>query len=315
MLTLAQATDLIRTRCPGWVVDSVATLGEGDFCAAFLVNQDWVFRFAKHQAAATSLLREACLLPRLAAQVDLRIPVPQLVKAERAPVFIAYPMLPGPMLTSAHYLRLGEPARDRCATQLARFLVQLHATDLRLARTCAIPMTDYRASYSVVLARARHSLLPKLAPRERTFVEETVAGYLASEAPTDFRPVLLHGDLSPDHVLYDPGAAILTGVIDFGDTAIGDPAWDFVYLYEDYGADMLGRVVRAYIGARFARPRPLIERITRFVVLAGIAWAVTCAEGASDELDAAIAHLSDLGLRYTSLIDDVVAAGGLDERR
>ena len=46
-----------------------------------------------------SLLRESCLLPRIANQLDPRIPSPQLVKVDGAPAFMAYPILSGTALT------------------------------------------------------------------------------------------------------------------------------------------------------------------------------------------------------------------------
>ena len=46
--------------------------------------------------------------------------------------------------------------------------------------------------------------------------------------------------------------------------------------YEDYGAELLGRVVRGYIGAEQGRLRPPLERVARFVALAAIAWAPRC---------------------------------------
>ena len=45
--------------------------------------------------------------------------------------------------------------------------------------------------------------------------------YRASDAPCC--TVLLHCDLAPGHVLYDPSTGALTGIIDFGDVAIGEP--------------------------------------------------------------------------------------------
>ncbi len=37
----------------------------------------------------------------------------------------------------------------------------------------------------------------------------------------------LHRDLGPENILVDPATGALTGVIDFEDTMIGDPAFDF----------------------------------------------------------------------------------------
>jgi aminoglycoside phosphotransferase (APT) family kinase protein len=55
---------------------------------------------------------------------------------------------------------------------------------------------------------------------ERLFDEaETLEG---------FDPVLLHADLGPEHLLVRAGR--LAGVIDWGDTRVGDPALDYAWL-------------------------------------------------------------------------------------
>src|SRR5439155_24588353 len=60
-----------------------------------------------------------------------------------------------------------------------------------------------------------------------------------------FSPVLCHGDFSSDHLLVDPTCGALTGVIDFGDVAIGDPAGEFTWRAE-YGETFFERVLEAY---------------------------------------------------------------------
>jgi aminoglycoside 2''-phosphotransferase len=280
---------LIAARCPGWTAETVDFLGEGEFFTAYLVNGGWVFRFAKHAEAAASLHREACLLPRIADRFEVRIPSPQVVSVDARPEFIAYPVLPGPALTRECYDQLPDADRERCAGQLATFLRQLHATDLQPARECGVEARDYRARYGGVLERARRHLFATLAAPERSFVEREVAAYLSSGDASSFQPALLHGDLSPGHVLYDPRAASLTGVIDFGDVMIGDPAWDLVFIYEDYGLDFLARLVPRYTAAD---PGPLLRRMYHFYVLDLVEWVVRCAEEASPELAEAVAELA-----------------------
>jgi aminoglycoside phosphotransferase (APT) family kinase protein len=136
---------VLAERCPQLAVESVVPLGEGDFCTVHAVNGEWVFRFAKHDDAAASLRREACLLPGIAGRLDLRVPLPEIVEVGSAPAFVAYRMLPGPSLTKDRYLRLADGDRDRCAAQVGAFLAQMHAIDLALGRRCGFPTLDYAA--------------------------------------------------------------------------------------------------------------------------------------------------------------------------
>lgn len=54
---------------PELPVRDVAFLGKGVFSHAYLVNDKWVFRFPKREAAARALSREVALLPKLAGRL------------------------------------------------------------------------------------------------------------------------------------------------------------------------------------------------------------------------------------------------------
>ncbi|MBC6463669.1 phosphotransferase, partial [Actinomadura sp. HBU206391] len=55
-----------------------------------------------------------------------------------------------------------------------------------------------------------------------------------------------HNDLGIEHVLVDPVAWTVTGVIDWSDAAIVDPAHDFGLLYRDLGPDAVRQALRGY---------------------------------------------------------------------
>lgn len=55
--------------------------------------------------------------------------------------------------------------------------------------------------------------------------------------------VLCHNDLGGEHVLVDPATLAITGVIDWADAAVGDPAADVGRLLRDLGADHLPDVL------------------------------------------------------------------------
>ena len=63
-----------------------------------------------------------------------------------------------------------------------------------------------------------------------------VEAFLEAPPPAGrWAPVFSHNDLGIEHVLVDPGTWTVTGVIDWSDAAIVDPAVDFGLLYRDLG--------------------------------------------------------------------------------
>jgi Ser/Thr protein kinase RdoA (MazF antagonist) len=62
----------------------------------------------------------------------------------------------------------------------------------------------------------------------------------------DDSQTLVHGDLSQDHVLFDPESGRITGVIDFSDAIITTRLLDFTYLYHSYGRDFFEHLISYY---------------------------------------------------------------------
>jgi aminoglycoside phosphotransferase (APT) family kinase protein len=66
----------------------------------------------------------------------------------------------------------------------------------------------------------------------------------ADPPPTFTESVLAHADLGAEHLLAADG--LLTGVIDWSDAAVTDPALDFARLYRDFGPTFLDEALDAY---------------------------------------------------------------------
>jgi aminoglycoside 2''-phosphotransferase len=279
---------LILQLRPDFPVKSIELLGEGDFCRAFLVNRQTVFRFSRHDAARASLRRENCLLPQIANLFELQIPQPAFASLDAAPEqsFIAYPFLTDNALTVEKYEMLGDRERTRCAEQVAEFLNQMHAADLAIARSCGVLDDDAQLKYLDLINDLTDIAGGNLSAADFDFAEREInrySGYLKKET---FAPALLHGDLSPDHVLFD--GAEVTAIIDFGDVMIGDPARDFLWIYEDYGLDFFRRAIAKY---RAADKESLVDRVKMFSNLEALCWVAEALKNGEKDLTEAQAHL------------------------
>ncbi|MDQ3505904.1 MAG: phosphotransferase [Actinomycetota bacterium] len=75
--------------------------------------------------------------------------------------------------------------------------------------------------------------------------------------------MLAHTDLGAEHLLDD--GSRLTGIIDWSDAGLADPALDFARLYRDFGPAFLDDALRAYGGLPEAGPR--IQFFARWAAL------------------------------------------------
>jgi aminoglycoside phosphotransferase (APT) family kinase protein len=126
---------------------------------------------------------------------------------------------------------------ERVAPILGRFLSWLHAFDTADAIRLGVPERDATELISEMQADASADFdnLKAVSPdaplrRWRRFLDEMPAP--AMFAPTTpatampARPVLVHGDLAAEHVLYDVASDRVTGVIDWSEIAVSDATVD-----------------------------------------------------------------------------------------
>ncbi|WP_149258902.1 phosphotransferase [Actinomadura sp. K4S16] len=228
---------------PGYRVDSVVLLGEGEDNVAFQVNDELIVRFGKESDPAERAGRvrdEGRLLAAVADVSPLPVPKPTFTVAEQG--CLAYFKLPGLPLIDA------DPRQralhiDLIAAELGGFLGALHAVPVGqmvdLVDTDDEPMTVWLEETAQIYA----TIIETVPPVHRPVVES----FLGTSPPDGPRELVFsHNDLGIEHVLVDPDEWVVTGVIDWSDAAITDPARDFGLLYRDLGPAALDRALDAY---------------------------------------------------------------------
>lgn len=230
------------------VAERITWLGEGDFCHCFLVNAAYVFRFAKHEQASAAMDIERCVLPFLHTYLAVAVPQPLFAGRQDDTGYglLGYRLLPGEPLRSDVLDSLPAASQAALLAQLADVARQLHAFPLRHISDCALPTLDPLQHLANIMNQAQRVIRPRLPERAWRYHQQLFDTYTQQPDLVRYQPSLLHGDLSPDHVLVDLEQLRVTGVIDFGDRCIGDPAWDGIYIYEEYGLTALQTFLQRY---------------------------------------------------------------------
>ncbi len=219
----------------GWVNElwRVGPVGAGG--AVRTGRPDLLFRFPKRAASAAGVGREMALLKMIGPALPTPVPDYRYVAPagalDYAWPFGGYPLIPGVPLAE---LPPGPgPANAALAAAVGRFLTDLHRFPVARVAGIGVPGGSPEAwhrSYDEWHGTMRDVIRPFLAPEELNRVDSRMTGFLADDGHFAFTPVLLHRDLGADHLLVDPQTLGLTGVIDFEDAAVGDPAFDFTGL-------------------------------------------------------------------------------------
>ncbi|MBI3724654.1 phosphotransferase [bacterium] len=220
-LPLERVGSLIREQFPEVEAGRVVFLNEGWDSQAYLVDGKWIFRFPKRREVERSLATEIALLPLL--ERTLPLPIPSFRFVGRASpafpyIFVGYERLPGEIARDVPRV---PPSAPR---SLGEFLGVLHAFPASEAERAGVPRGNGRDPARLIervlerFERFRSVASPGLVRRGEAFVRSPAPAPFAGEA------VLAHNDLNSEHILVESDR--ISGVIDWGDTAIGDPAVD-----------------------------------------------------------------------------------------
>jgi aminoglycoside phosphotransferase (APT) family kinase protein len=233
---------VLDAHLPGYRVASVVPSGEGLDNVAFEVNGELIVRFSREPdpvRRAARAEREARLLAAVAGSSPVPVPVPTFTVAELG--CLAYFEIPGVPL-----LDLPAPPASHgrsIAGTLGELLTALHA--LPIDRLDGLVELDDQPLAEWL--REAADTWPAIASEVPATYREPVTAFLAAAPPADgHTPVFSHNDLGIEHVLVDPDSWAVTGVIDWSDAAIVDPAYDFGLLLRDLGPAALDAALASY---------------------------------------------------------------------
>ena len=168
------------------------------------VDGQWLIRVPRRPEVREWMRREARLLPELGPALPVPVPRFEVVEDTDDVFFVAYRKLPGKPL--------GDPP-VAVAAELGRFLAALHSF------RPSVELPRHRDP----IERFRREVLTLLEQDERRRAEAMFEERLSTS-----ETALLHADLGPEHILHE-GSSV-TGVIDWSDASLGDPALDFAWL-------------------------------------------------------------------------------------
>lgn len=238
---------LISVQFPSLAVETVAYLHEGWDNTAYLVNGRWIFRFPKRQSRKIWLESELQVLEWLSGQrLPVEVPAPVYVGEPSSLYpcgFMGYEKIDG---IQGDQIDVSVVNRIESARRLGELLTIMHAFDAQEAESRGVlafewPLRDELAETAAMYDSVYPTLPEALKPLCRPYLEGSC------EIPDVSRPrrCLVHGDLEDEHLLLGERGCV-TGIIDWGDCGISDPATDFRGLYAWLGEGFVRDVLAHY---------------------------------------------------------------------
>lgn len=218
----------------------VTTHDKGDDFFVVEINHEWMFRFPRNEISRKALEVEKAFLARFKAISPLPVPDHQYMGDD----FVGYPKINGALLDVELFQSLSSQGRERIARQLGEFFSAVHNFPVDEAKR--IGLTEgWDGWYVKIIQNFRDNIASRLPPSARKPAMTCIEQVLAKP----FESKVIHGDFSfEDHVFFDEGRGELSGVIDFADVTINDPAHDFQNILEYGGEEFFEAVMSHYRG-------------------------------------------------------------------
>lgn len=234
--------DLVRSQFPHLAVHSVEYLDSGWQYDAYLVDDQLVFRFPRHEAHDFD--QDDRILALVGSAAGAFVGIPRIVlwgaPSARFPHrFAAHKLIPGVAAWDTSV-----PDTLELADDIGRALTRIHAIPSSAAERIGVGEASETA----------RGLLDELqqtvrdVPGLEELAPEACAWFRARPVvPNDYRgvPRFLHNDFVPRHIIVSRTTGRLSGIIDWS-PGLGDPAQDFSFLLFCRRWSFLQRTMAAY---------------------------------------------------------------------
>ena len=245
------------------------TLGQNS--DILVVNDTLIFRFPRYPAGIQQLQTEVELLQTLQGKLPLPIPHPQYIQLgdTAGACWVGYQMIKGEPFWREDIHQLSAETQYQYARQIGDFLRALH--QIPQVELPSLPDDDRLEFWQDFYAQIQGKLFQFMRPDATHDIQAHFETYFNNVQKYAYQPTLRHGDFGTVNILHDMTVSTITGILDFGDAALGDPAMDYAALQAGYGADFVKLVVNddGYLAAITPRIEFYIGTYALFEALHG----------------------------------------------
>ncbi len=211
-----------------------------------VVDNKVAFRFPRREDYAKTLPIEVNFLEQFTKISPISVPRLAYKKDGKTGIsYVTYRFIPGVQFTKSISNTFSKEELLTVAQQIGTFLTTVHTFPVEKARRLGIQRIDSLDSWNKRLTKIKKEVFPHISENEQQWIIKLFENFLKTIKIVPIKAVLTHSDIMPEHIIVDPKTHTLSGIIDFGDMCIADPAYDFTFLSR-YGRDFLNEAYKKY---------------------------------------------------------------------
>jgi len=197
----------------------LSIVGEGANGIVLTDGSGVAFKFPKHELALPWLKQEIGIIGHISKSLSVRVPNYFATYLERpiGEAYCSFSLIPGVKLSKEIY----KLHRHKIAKQLLSLLDEIHA--IAPLETIGGNKMDFEALYHEI----QKLLFPLVEDKVKRDIESRFMAHLQNPDLTSRNECVIHGDFGSANIICDPETGTITGIIDWAEVAIDDPALDY----------------------------------------------------------------------------------------
>ncbi|MQR94416.1 phosphotransferase family protein [Fictibacillus phosphorivorans] len=238
----------IKEVYPKLIIENFKANDIGQNNDVIIINNSLVFRFPKYEKGIVRLKEEVQILDHIRDIISIPIPYPEYESFELnepGKVFTGYRLIDGDPFWNEHLMKMNHVDSMKLAKQLVTFLIEIHSVSKKtLVTSLNIIDNNPYDDMNELFHRIQNKLFHFINEESQKEITSSFEAFLTHKEP--IKTTFIHGDFGASNILWDPKRCVITGIIDFGGSGIGDPAYDFAGILSSYGLDFYNKCIALY---------------------------------------------------------------------
>lgn len=248
----------VKEKYPDLIIDKCTFIDQGQNSYVAVINDEFIFKFPRYKQVIEELKKENIFLQKISSYITLDIPLPYFSSFESnevGSVFIGYKMIEGVPLEREMLYKLEN--KHEVAAQISVFLKELHGLSVGSFNDGIVEKRDGHEYWSNMLVKIKENIFPHIREDAKEYISKIFYSFLADRGNFRYEPVIIHGDLGSSNIIFDTEKKRVSGIIDFGQVSVDDPAIDIASLIcpMGYGEDFIELILNTYPQAESLIPR------------------------------------------------------------
>lgn len=204
---------------------------------------DYIFRIPDktlyNENGLNLILKENNKLEFLRKKLAHTIPQPIFISDDSKKPLVGYKKIPGISIEKI-WEKIPEDKILVVAKEIGNFLTEFHSHKMTNEYIEFFELETenqdiVKNNYKKIYHQTKAKIFPLIDDNLQHFIEKIFTDYFTEFDKGTFSPCLTHQDFDTSNILIDPQTYKITGIIDFEDMAIGDPAYDLIFINQGKG--------------------------------------------------------------------------------